>query len=110
MTWRINPHKYNAKKVGVDGYTFDSLAEARRYRELVLFVKKGSICDLKIHPRFAIVHAGIKICTVILDFSFWDKTRGVTVYQDVKGMDTPISRLKRKLVKAFYGIDVEIIR
>jgi hypothetical protein len=29
---------------------------------------------------------------------------------DVKGVDTAVSRLKRKLVKAFHNIDVEVVR
>ena len=31
--------KYGNKKIQIDGYTFDSLAEGRRYRELKLLLE-----------------------------------------------------------------------
>lgn len=111
MTWRINPHKYNAKITKRDGYTFQSKREADRYDELKILEKTGAITDLKIHPRYKITVAGMFICTAVLDFEYWDwDKRNGLVYEDVKGKDTDLSRLKRKLLKALYKIDVVIIR
>jgi hypothetical protein len=50
------------------------------------------------------------ICNVVLDFYFWDKRAKKDCYVDVKGVDTAVSRLKRKLVKAFHDIDVQVVR
>ena len=36
-------HKYGAKRCEEDGYTFDSLAERKRYRELKLLEQAGEI-------------------------------------------------------------------
>lgn len=106
----IRRHKYGAKKVKLDGYTFDSKAEAKRYGELKLLEKNGEIDALIVHPRYIIEINGDKICTVVLDFSYLRIGRGGWTREDVKGMDNPLSRLKRKLVEAQYGIKVEVIK
>ena len=45
-------NKYRNKKVIVEDYVFDSIAESRRYKELKLLLKAGEISDLKLQPRF----------------------------------------------------------
>ena len=45
-------NKYRNKKVIVENYVFDSIAESRRYKELKLLLKAGEISDLKLQPRF----------------------------------------------------------
>lgn len=102
-------NKYHAKKARVDGYSFDSQAEARRYGELRLMEKAGEISGLKVHPVFPIEIQGRPVCKVILDFSYKDKN-GDDVHEDVKGVDTALSKLKRKMVEAQYAIDVEVVR
>jgi len=42
----------------------------------------------------------------MIDFSF--VRNGVTVYEDFKGVDTPVSRLKRALVENIYQIKVTV--
>jgi hypothetical protein len=107
---RFRRHKYNARKVEQDGYSFDSQAEARYYQQLKLRQKVGEIDSLAVHPTIKVQNGGVKICNVILDFYFWDRRTNKNCYVDVKGVDTAVSRLKRKLVKAFYNIDVEVVR
>jgi Protein of unknown function (DUF1064) len=102
--------KYNAVRVKLDGYTFDSKAEARYYGDLTLQARKGQLLNLKVHPRFEIKLVRQKICDVILDFAFYDKIAGRDRYIDVKGRDNALSRLKRKLVEAFYGIKIEVVK
>jgi len=109
---RLNQKKENklhAKSITVDGFRFDSLAEAKRYGELKLLERNGDISGLKVHPVFPVEIAGRPICKVILDFRYEDKN-GDEVFEDVKGKDTALSRLKRKMVEAVYNIDVEIVR
>jgi hypothetical protein len=104
-------NKYGAKRVEIDGYKFDSKREAERYQELKLLEKTTKLHLIEVHPKFEIEHNGVKICKVILDFWYCDnKDGGIFIYEDVKGMDTPVSRLKRKLVKAFYKIDVTVVK
>lgn len=102
-------NKLNAKKTKLDGYTFASGLEARRYNELKLLLRAGAIRDLEMHPVFKITVNGHHICKAILDFKYLDMERNETVYEDTKGMMTPMSSLKRKLVQAQYGITVRLV-
>lgn len=100
-------NKYKAKPTVVDGVRFHSKAEAEHYVNFREMQKAGLISDLELQPPFPIEVNGFKVCTYFADFQYLrDGERHVV---DVKGQDTAISRLKRKLVKAVYGIDVEII-
>ena len=103
-------NKYNAKKVKLDGFTFDSKAEARRYGELKLLQKAGKISELYVHPRLSIHVYENKICNYFPDFQYWDKGAKKIIYEDVKGVKTPIYNLKKKLVRAIYGIEIREIK
>lgn len=98
--------KYGNKPTVVDNIRFDSLAEAKRYSELKLFHHEGSLTDLELQPKFALVVNGEKVCTYIADFSY--KIRGMLVVEDVKSpaSKTPVYRVKVKLLKALTGIIV----
>ena len=100
-------NKYGNKKTVVDNITFDSMKEAARYGELKLLEKAGKIDLLELQPKFRLEVNGEKICTYIADFQYDDD--GHTVVEDVKGVKTAIYRLKKKLVKAIFGIDIQEI-
>lgn len=102
--------KYHAKRETVDGISFHSQREAREYRALKQFEKLGLIESLECQPKFPIVIAGVKVCTVIADFRYLDKQTGETRTIDVKGFRTPIFNLKKKLVKAVCGVEIEVVR
>ena len=106
-------NKFNAQRVKADGYTFDSLAEHRRYCELKLLEKAGEIEKIIVHPSFPIVVRGKNICYVELDFSYRirnPKRPFHLKYEDVKGFDTAVSKLKRKLFHACYPeLELEIL-
>jgi hypothetical protein len=97
-------HKYNARKVEIDGWTFDSKAEGDRYAALKHQVMAGMIRNLVIHPRFPIEVRGIVICTYVADFGYIERAQlyDRQVVEDVKGIPTEAYRLKKKLVKAAY--------
>jgi len=102
-------NKYGAVKVQADGFTFDSKAEYARYQQLKLLEKAGKIGPITVHPKYDINPWGKKICVVELDFSYHDYERA-EVFEDVKGADTALSRLKRKLVEGQYGFKVTVIK
>ena len=107
---KTKKNKYSAKKAVIDGITFDSIAESRRYGKLALMQRAGLISDLVTHPEFRIEMNGTLICRVILDFSYKNITTGKTIYEDVKGSKaTAVCKIKRKLVEAVHGISVEEI-
>jgi len=96
--------KYNAVKSVVDGIKFDSKKEARRYSQLKLMEKSGVISELSLQPRFDLIVNGKKCGFYKADFRYIEN--GKEVIEDVKGMLTPVYRLKKKLVKAIYNIDI----
>jgi hypothetical protein len=98
--------KYGNKRVTVDGVTFDSQAEGRRYLVLRELVKAGEITDLEMHPSFRIEVGGVLICRYVADFAYVTRA-GVQVIEDVKGVKTAAYRLKRKLMKAVHGIEIQ---
>lgn len=105
--------KYGAVKVTVDGITFDSKKEARRYHELKLLQKAGEIHALEIQVPYLIPVTNLSTGSVTqvgrydADFRYWQG--GEVVVEDVKGVRTPVYRLKKKLVEAIYGIQIREI-
>jgi hypothetical protein len=97
--------KYGAKKTEVDGYVFDSRAEARHYSDLKLREMAGEITLLALQPRFELIVNDKKIGTYVADFSYTENGNRIVV--DVKGMRTPVYRLKKKLMYAIYGIEIQ---
>ncbi|WP_139975821.1 DUF1064 domain-containing protein [Ochrobactrum sp. CGA5] len=104
-------NKYGAKKTTLDGITFDSKAEARFYAELKQREKAGEVGGVELQRPFVILGPkGELITTYRADFAFWDFEEDRFRVIDVKGVETPVFRLKRKLVKSFLGIDVEVVK
>ena len=105
-------NKYNARRVKLDDYTFDSAAEARRYITLRCLRDTGAIVSLVVHPRFRLDVNGVHIADYVADFEYFlpDKTR---VIEDVK---SPITRtlgtyrLKSKLLRVLHGITISEVR
>ena len=101
-------NKYRAKKTVVDGITFDSKAEARRYSQLKILERAGEISGLTLQPQFPVTLNGKDICRYIADFAYF--TDHARVVEDVKSDFTaknPIYRLKKKLVEAAYpGVQI----
>ena len=96
--------KYKAVKTEVDGITFDSKKEAKRYIQLRALERSGVISELGFQPRFDIIVNGTKCGFYKADFEYIED--GKRVIEDVKGFKTPIYNLKKKLVKALYNIDI----
>ena len=94
--------KYGNKKVTVDGYQFDSIAEARRYEQLRLMQKAGAISDLRLQPKYELQKAfkdfegkTQRAIVYIADFSF--NENGLRVAEDCKGAVTKEYAIKKKL-------------
>ena len=107
-------HKYHAIPTMVDGIRFDSKREAEHYQDLRLMAKAGVIRDLHLQPCYALIIVSTTgeyhiVGEYRADFQFFDIEQNRVRVQDIKGVDTPLSRLKRKIVKARDGIDVEIV-
>ena len=99
-------NKYRNKKVQIDRYVFDSIAEGARYRELALLERAGKIKNLELQPRF-LLQEGFKKngktyrkIEYIADFKY--EENGKIVVEDVKGMQTDVFKLKHKLFEHKY--------
>lgn len=97
--------KYKNVRTEVDGITFASKKEAKRYGELRLMQKAGVIDHLKTHPAFPLVINDECVCSYIADFCY-NLPDGKLVVEDCKGFKTDVYKLKAKLMKAVHGIDV----
>lgn len=94
-------HKFKATRTEIDGIKFDSKAEAKRYKELLLLKEKGEVLFfLRQVPFF--LPGGVKY---VLDFLvFW--ANGEITFEDVKGFKTPLYILKKKQVESLYPIKI----
>lgn len=115
--------KYRNKKVVVNGITFDSRKEARRYGELLLLERAGAIRDLQRQVKFVLIPAqrepdiigkrgGVKPgkllereLSYVADFVYHQD--GKRIVEDVKGYKTPEYRIKKKLMLYVHGIKIK---
>lgn len=105
--------KFNSKKVKVNGITFDSKKEAKRYTYLIEKQQNGEIHDLNVHVKFELIPKLDKerACNYYADFTYLNKNNELIV-EDVKGSKrtiTDVYKIKRKLMLYKYGIKVKEI-
>ena len=95
--------KYRNVKTVVDGQTFDSKKEAKRYAELATLEKAGEIKGLLTQQKFLIVPKANKVNRAryyVADFVYTTKD-GRRIIEDVKSPITkknPVYSLKKALV------------
>ncbi|MCJ7830938.1 MAG: DUF1064 domain-containing protein [Dehalococcoidia bacterium] len=99
--------KFGNVPTNVNGHTFHSKKEARRYMDLLALQMAGLIRDLETQPRFRLEVGGVHVCDYIADFRFFDIPRGEVVVEDTKGWRTDVYRLKKRLMLGVHGIEVE---
>lgn len=97
------PSKYRNIPEVVDGMKFPSKKEAARYRELKMRERAKDITGLQCQVTYPLVVNGVPICKYIADFVYTDH-QGKRIVEDVKGMLTPVYRIKAKMMWAQYGI------
>lgn len=105
-------NKYNAVRTELDGFKFDSKAEARQYEDLKKRQAAGEIRNLVVEKRrltYPFVINGIKVGAYEADFRYFDVGQGKLVVADKKSYPTrqnPVYRLKKKLMLAVHGIEI----
>lgn len=129
MAWnpRKSGGKYGAKKVTIDGQTFASQKEARRYQELKILERAGVIADLNTQVKFLLIPAqrepdiigprggrkpGKLIeheCAYIADFVYIDQNTRAMVVEDTKGFRTEAYKIKKKLMLERHNIRIREI-
>lgn len=108
--------RFNSRptRCGQQGQMHHSAMEAARCDELSLMQLGGLIRDLEAHPQpsFDLVVNGVSIERYMGDFAYTDVETGQRIVEDVKGYagDTKVYQLKRRLMLACHGIDVQEVR
>lgn len=100
--------KYHNKQTILLGEKFSSRKEATRYQELLYMERAGLIRNIELQPRYDLIVNGSRCGFYKADFRY-EKNTGETVVEDVKSpaTKTPVYQLKKKLIKAIYGIDIQ---
>lgn len=104
--------KYKAVKTIVDGITFDSIKEAKRYKELKLLERAGMIEELQLQVPFVLFSKSKygRVVKYIADFTYYELLSGNKrkyIVEDVKGMKTPVYKLKKRIMAECYGIVIK---
>lgn len=120
--------KYHSRKVTVDGVTYDSVKEYRRFKELSLLERAGTIQNLQRQVKYVLIPAQREYCndiytrgrnkgcfkpgklierecSYIADFVYTQN--GEIVVEDTKGFRTKDYIIKRKLMLWNYGIQIK---
>lgn len=127
--------KYYAKKITINGITYDSKKEARRHAQLLDMERNGDIKDLQRQVKFVLIPAqrepdtigsrgGVKKgklleheCAYVADFVYQARLSDLTgmqdlegwwrVVEDTKGVRTKDYIIKRKLLLWVHGIRIK---
>lgn len=102
--------KYRNVKCEVDGITFDSKREGRRYIQLKRMELAGLINNLEVNANlspkieFVFERDGVKFGSYQPDFRYYENGR--EIIEDAKGKKTKAYINKRRLMKEMYGISI----
>lgn len=118
--------KYKAQKCIVNGITFDSRKEARRWQELLLLSRAGVIQNLQRQVKYVLIPAQYETyerygnngnrlqdgrrliereTSYVADFVYTED--GKLVVEDVKGVRTKEYILKKKMMLYIHGIRIK---
>ena len=125
-----NFHKFHAREVWHDGIRFPSTGEGDRYLFLKDCQRNGKISGLKLQVPFQLYPAvyeektlkrGPRKGQVVNGRLVWEGVSyicdfvytlpdGRCVVEDFKGVQTPVFKLKRRLMHELLGIDIKIVK
>lgn len=95
------------KAIRTNGY--DSKKEAARASQLQILHAAGAISKLEEKVSFELLPKDElgRAVRYICDFRYFDPQTNATVVEDVKGIRTPVYKLKRRLMFAKHGIKIQ---
>lgn len=109
--------KYNAKKVTVDGITFASISESKRYPYLKMRLRAHEIKDLELQKKYLLQEAFTKNgkryrkIEYVADFCYYDLKKDKYIVEDVKGVETKVFKIKKKLFEMRYpGLEITEVK
>jgi len=97
----------NVKQVTKDG-NFDSKLEHNHWHALKLREFAGEITNLErqVRLRLGVHYDNGREAVLVVDFAYREK--GEQVYEDAKGFETAVSKLKRAILRG-RGIEVKLV-
>lgn len=98
-------NKYRNIKCEYDGHRFDSKREMLRYIQLT---NDNAVTDLRCQVKYELLPKTDKYRSVGYVADFVYRRNGVEIVEDVKGVETDVFKLKRKLFYYRYGNDITI--
>lgn len=100
-------NKYKTKKTIVDNITFDSKKEANRYCELRLLERAKVISNLQLQVTYILIPKSKygRAIKYVADFVYEENNQ--VIIEDVKGVKTPVYRLKKRLMAEQFGIAIK---
>lgn len=111
--YRGRDSKYNATPTRCrQGVMHHSGMESRRCDELHLMQDGKLIAELEAHPqpRLHLVVNDVHVCDYMPDFRYLDAETGEQVVEDVKGHATAEYKIKARLVRALFGVEIREVR
>lgn len=101
-------NKYKAKRTEYNGREYASGREAKRASELWPLFWAGAIVGLREQVNFPVEINGQHIMNYRADFLYLlpDDPGAGTQIEDSKGYKTPMYRMKKKMVEAYYGCTI----
>ena len=101
-----------AERMIVDGKSFASRREGRRYSDLLMFQRGGYICDLRcqvpieLHGRDGpILTPTGRVMLYLADFQYFDITNDCWVVEDAKGHMAEVYVMKKAILAAM-GVQI----
>lgn len=102
-------NKYHATKTVIDGITFDSKKEAKRYQDLKLLERAGCIHNLQRQVPFVLIPKSQygRERKYIADFTYFENDTLVVEDVKSKASKTPVYELKKRMLAERYGIVIK---
>lgn len=98
--------RIKSQPIATEDGRFDSKAEYERWCELKLLAVAGQITGLRRQVAYPFVVNGTKICSYFADYVYTDSASQKEIVEDCKGHLTEVYLLKKKMMRAFYGIEI----
>lgn len=102
-------HKFNAKPVREDDRFFASKLENKYYNHLKFLQKTGDVLFFTRQVPFELDFKNTRVTRYVADFQvFW--TDGNISFVDVKGRETDVFLMKKKMVETQYPVEITIVK
>ena len=101
--------KYENTPTRYDGHRFDSSSECDYYKHLLKLQRAGAVQMILRQVPFHLTSNSENIAKYVCDFQVFYKN-GTIEFVDVKGIETDMFKLKKKLVESQYPVEIKVLK